>query len=132
VSSGVDAFSQAIDKHDNYYAFPPYCLLASVFRFIIDEQINCTLIFPHFIPVPNKILIMESPTNRTGLNSCFFLSLKYLLKGTVTLKPTEKLKRAANISNYKPNLSLIFTPSPSHLSAGVGPFSQAIDKHENY
>ena len=52
LSAGVDAFSQAIDKHDNYYAFPPYCLLASVFRFIIDEQINCTLI-PHFIPVPN-------------------------------------------------------------------------------
>jgi hypothetical protein len=47
------AFSQAIDKHENYYAFPPYCLLASVIRFIIDEQINCTLIFPHFIPVPN-------------------------------------------------------------------------------
>jgi hypothetical protein len=58
---------------------------------------------------------MESPTNRTGLNSCFFLSLKYLLKGTVTFKPTEKLK-----------------PSPSPLSAGVDAFSQAIDKHENY
>ena len=53
LSAGVDAFSQAIDKHGNYYAFPPYCLLASVIRFIIDEQINCTLIFSHFIPVSN-------------------------------------------------------------------------------
>jgi hypothetical protein len=51
---------------------------------------------------------MESPTNRTGLNSCFFLSLKYLLKGTGTFKPTEKSKRAANISNSKPNLSLMY------------------------
>ena len=53
LSAGVDAFSQVFRQDENYYAFPPYCLLSSVIKFIIEEQINCTILFPQFLPVPN-------------------------------------------------------------------------------
>jgi hypothetical protein len=75
---------------------------------------------------------MESPTNRTGLNSCFFLSLKYLLKGTVTFKPTEKLKRAANISNYKPNLSLMYPFLDGNISTPLLPLKPTMAMHTAY
>jgi hypothetical protein len=47
---------------------------------------------------------MESPTNRTGLNSCFFLSLKYLLKGTDKIHIPEK----SQLSKAKQDLDVLF------------------------
>ena len=51
ISSGVDAFSQPFTAADNCYAFPPFCLLSAVIKFIIQEKLNCTLIFPDLTPV---------------------------------------------------------------------------------
>ncbi|KAK3084846.1 hypothetical protein FSP39_020056 [Pinctada imbricata] len=51
-SSGVDAFAQIYSVDENYYAFPPFCLLPSVIRFVIHEQINCTLLLPEVRPLP--------------------------------------------------------------------------------
>ena len=52
-SAGIDAFSQCYVDEKNYYAFPPYCLLPAVISFVIEEKINCTLIFPQFVPTPS-------------------------------------------------------------------------------
>lgn len=51
-SAGIDAFSQYYVDEKNYYAFPPYSLIPAVIRFAIEEKINCTLIFPQFVPTP--------------------------------------------------------------------------------
>ena len=75
---------------------------------------------------------MESPTNRTGLNSCCFLSLKYLLKGIRTFKPTEKSKRAANISNSKPNLSLMYPFLDGNISTPLSPLKPTMVMHTAY
>ena len=50
-SSGVDAFPQSFTAADNCYAFPPFCLLSAVIKLIIQEKLNCTLIFPDLTPV---------------------------------------------------------------------------------
>jgi hypothetical protein len=47
-NSGVDAFAQSYACNKLYYAFPPFCLLATVVNFILQEKINCTLVFPEF------------------------------------------------------------------------------------
>ena len=52
-SAGIDAFSQCYVDEKNYYAFPPYCLIPAVISFVIEEKINCTLIFPQFVPTPS-------------------------------------------------------------------------------
>ncbi|CAG2209076.1 unnamed protein product [Mytilus edulis] len=51
LSSGVDAFAQIYKSSEIYYAFPPFCLISAVVKFIIQEKITCTLIFPDFKPV---------------------------------------------------------------------------------
>jgi hypothetical protein len=46
-----------------YYAFPPFCLLATVVNFILQEKINCTLVFPEFKPIqPWFTVIMSKVT----------------------------------------------------------------------
>ena len=52
-SAGIDAFSQCYVDEKNYHAFPPYCLIPAVISFVIEEKINCTLIFPQFVPIPS-------------------------------------------------------------------------------
>ena len=51
--AGIDDFSQCYVDEKNYYAFPPYCLIPAVISFVIEEKINCTLIFPQFVPTPS-------------------------------------------------------------------------------
>ena len=50
MTDGVDAFAQVYSPVENYYAYPPFCLVPAVTRFIIQEGINCTLIFPDVKP----------------------------------------------------------------------------------
>lgn len=52
LSSGVDAFAQKYSKDEIYYAFPPFCLLFPVIKFIVEMKINCTLLFPKLNPIP--------------------------------------------------------------------------------
>jgi hypothetical protein len=52
-SAGIDAFSQCYVDEKNYYACPPYCLIPAVISFVIEKKINCTLIFPQFVPTPS-------------------------------------------------------------------------------
>ena len=49
-SNGVDAFAQTYTFCEIYYAFPPFCLLPSVIRFVIQE--NCTILLPEIRPLP--------------------------------------------------------------------------------
>ena len=51
-TAGVDALSQTYLEQDNCYAFPPFCLLPAVVKFIIEEKIRCSLVFPYFSPAP--------------------------------------------------------------------------------
>ena len=57
-SGGVDAFAQVYSKDENYYAFPPFCLLPAVIKFILQEQITCTLLFPDMYPHPPWITLV--------------------------------------------------------------------------
>lgn len=50
LTAGVDVFAQVYSPGENYYAHPPFCLIPAVVRFIIQEGINCTLIFPDVKP----------------------------------------------------------------------------------
>jgi hypothetical protein len=62
-TSGVDAFAQSYSCNKLYYAFPPFCLLATVVNFILQEKINCTLVFPEFKPIqPWFTVIMSKVT----------------------------------------------------------------------
>ncbi|CAC5412431.1 unnamed protein product [Mytilus coruscus] len=61
LSSGVDAFAQIYKSNENYYyAFPPFCLIIAVVKFIKQEKITCTLIFPDFKPVKPWITVILS------------------------------------------------------------------------
>ena len=48
LSSGIDAFAQTYSDNERYYAFPPFCLLPGFIKFIVQEAINVTLVFPLF------------------------------------------------------------------------------------
>ncbi len=52
LSDGINAFSQHISSNENCYVFPPFSLMLSVIRFIIQNDIICTLILPvnHIAP----------------------------------------------------------------------------------
>ncbi|MES9879789.1 MAG: reverse transcriptase domain-containing protein, partial [Sedimenticola sp.] len=52
LTDGVDAFAQRVSGQELYYAFPPFCLIPVTIRFIIQERITCTLVFPDFHPHP--------------------------------------------------------------------------------
>ncbi|CAG2243374.1 unnamed protein product [Mytilus edulis] len=60
LSSGVDAFAQIYKSSEIYYAFPPFCLISAVVKFIIQENITCTLIFPDFKPVKPWFTVISS------------------------------------------------------------------------
>lgn len=57
LSGGVDAFAQTYSDQENYYAFPPFCLLPAIVKFIIQEQITCTLLLPEIHPCPPWITL---------------------------------------------------------------------------
>ncbi|CAG2191968.1 unnamed protein product [Mytilus edulis] len=40
LSSGVDAFAQIYKSSEIYYAFPPFCLISAVVKFIIQEKLH--------------------------------------------------------------------------------------------
>ena len=50
MTDGFVAFAQVYYPVENYYAYSPFCLVHAVIRFIIQEGINCTLIFPDVKP----------------------------------------------------------------------------------
>ena len=51
-SAGVDALAQIYTTKDNCYAFPPFSLLPAVVKFIIEEKLQCSLVFPYFQRIP--------------------------------------------------------------------------------
>ena len=53
MSGGVDAFAQSYSRDENYYAFPPFCLVQAVVKFVIDEGIRCSIVFPLARPYPS-------------------------------------------------------------------------------
>lgn len=62
-TSGVDAFAQSYSCNKLHDAFRPFCLLATVINFILQEKINCTLVFPGFTPFqPWFTVIMSKAT----------------------------------------------------------------------
>ena len=58
-SGGVDAFAQVYSPAENYYAYPPFCLIPAVVRFVIQEGINCTLIFPDIRPLQSWFTLVH-------------------------------------------------------------------------
>ena len=61
-TSGVDAFAQSYSWNKLYYAFPPFCLLETVVNLILQEKINCTLVFPEFKPIQPWFTVIMSKT----------------------------------------------------------------------
>lgn len=51
-SNGADAFAQRYRPDDNCYAHPPFCLIPAAVKFIIQENISCSLLFPDVQPHP--------------------------------------------------------------------------------
>ena len=52
-SAGVDAFAQDYTRSERYYAFPPFCLIPALIKFIVEEKFRCTVVFPDFSPCPS-------------------------------------------------------------------------------
>lgn len=52
-SAGVNVFSQTLEKHLNYYVFPPFCLLLVVLRYIEVQGVSATLIVPGLDQTPS-------------------------------------------------------------------------------
>ena len=60
-SAGVDAFAQLYTSSEKYYAFPPFCLIPALIKFIVEEKFTCTVVFPNFSPCPSWFpLIVEN------------------------------------------------------------------------
>ena len=45
-SSGVNMFAQAIRKNENCYVHPPFTIINPVVKFIVENQLKCTLVIP--------------------------------------------------------------------------------------
>ncbi len=61
---GVDAFAQPLSTRETYFAFPPFILIPAVVRFIIQEHIKCTIVFPDFHPsLPWYNIIVRNATH---------------------------------------------------------------------
>ena len=65
-TDGVDAFAQVYAPEENYYAFPPFCLLPTVIRFVIQEQINCILLIPVISPLPPWFTVVMAKAVAVG------------------------------------------------------------------
>ena len=60
LSSGIDAFAQTYSDNERCYTSPPFCLLPGFIKFIVQEAINVTLVFPLFDLVePWYVMIMK-------------------------------------------------------------------------
>ena len=54
LSTGVNVFSQKLQPGENYYVFPPFCLIAPLLRFLLQEvarPLYCTMILPRLSPM---------------------------------------------------------------------------------
>ena len=54
-SDGVNVFSQKLVSAENYYVFPPFCMISALVRFLEsfrDHSIRCTMVIPKFHPLP--------------------------------------------------------------------------------
>jgi hypothetical protein len=54
-SAGVNLFAQRLSSIENYYCFPPYCLVSSVLAFILgemDRPLRVSLVVPRLSPLP--------------------------------------------------------------------------------
>jgi hypothetical protein len=73
-SNGVNVFSQVLNKEENYYCFPPFCLVGSVLAFIIHENprpLKVTMVVSRLSPLPPWWPILLSiatitPLGKTG------------------------------------------------------------------
>lgn len=55
-SAGVDVFAQDLHGGENYYVFPPFCLIPPLLRYLLSFQakhLKCTLVLPRFSVVPH-------------------------------------------------------------------------------
>lgn len=53
-SVGVNMFAQILNSRENYYVFPPYCMVAPTIRFLLSHEgpLRCSLIVPRKDPLP--------------------------------------------------------------------------------
>ena len=51
-SQGVNIFSQSWSNKDNPYVFPPFGLVGSVLRHVINMGVDCTFVAPSLSPIP--------------------------------------------------------------------------------
>ena len=83
LSFGVDALAQPYSATERYYAFPPFCLLPGLVKFIIDKAVNATLVFPWFdLLEPWHVLILRSARS--------IITVGYKHDKGVLLYPTKK------------------------------------------
>lgn len=50
-SSGVDVFAHLLSGGENYYVFPPFCMIPSLVRFLLTFRsihLRCTMVLPRF------------------------------------------------------------------------------------
>ena len=55
MSAGVNVFCQVLSPSENYYVFPPFCLIFSLFGFLKEytgSNLQCTMVVPRCHPLP--------------------------------------------------------------------------------
>ena len=55
-SNGINLFSQTLRREENYYCFPPFCMIQHVIKFLTESEtrpIRVTLVVPEILPCPH-------------------------------------------------------------------------------
>jgi hypothetical protein len=63
-SSGVNVLAQTLSERENYYAFPPFCMVQPLINFLIKEcsrPLSVSLVIPKLDPLPSwwPVLLQE-------------------------------------------------------------------------
>ena len=78
-SAGVNVFAQELSQHENYYVFPPFCLIFPVLKFLMSKTVEFTLVVPKFHPKPMWWPLVVSACERSivlGRGQVPFVSFK--------------------------------------------------------
>ena len=114
-SGRVDAFAQSYSQDERYYAFPPFCLLPCVIKFIVEKAANVTLVFPWFdLLEPWHVMIFRYASS--------IIPIGYKHDKGVLLYPTkkgyQKDKFGLPWTLMAANFKFPTNPSPSHTCFG--------------
>jgi len=82
LAAGVNIFAQRWGPYENPYVFPPFSLIGSVLKHVIDVGVECTFVAPAISPYPcwwptlQKYVLAQIVVGRKGEKGLLFFPSK--------------------------------------------------------